>query len=160
MKVKNYKDKIVKIDEIEYICSKIRDKHKIVTTNGCFDILHIGHIEYLQSASEFGDILIVGINSDDSVKILKGEHRPVNNEDSRASIVSCLGFVDYSVIFSEDTPIEFLQRVRPHIHIKGGDYKNKELPEKKVVEEYGGIVKILPHYQGFSTTNIIEKIMK
>ena len=98
MKVKNYKDKIVKIDEIEYICSKIRDKHKIVTTNGCFDILHIGHIEYLQSASEYGDILIVGINSDDSVKILKGEHRPVNNEDSRASIVSCLGFVDYSVI--------------------------------------------------------------
>ena len=160
MKVKNYKDKIVNLDEIEDICSKRRDEHRIVTTNGCFDILHAGHMEYLQTASECGDIFIVGINGDASVRRLKGEARPFNNEKSRASIIACLGFVDYCVIFSEDTPVELLQRVKPHIHIKGGDYKNMELPEKKVVEENGGIVKILPYMQGFSTTNIIKKIMK
>lgn len=146
------------IEEIDSVCREIRESNlTIVSSNGCFDILHLGHIEYLQSASGFGDILIIGINSDDSVRRLKGVGRPINSERNRASVIASLGFVDYCVIFRDDSPTKLLGRIRPDIHVKGGDYLKHNLPEKKVVEENGGIVKILPQVKGFSTTDIIKK---
>lgn len=159
MKVKHFHDKIINYSNIEDLIRENRKGKKIiVSTNGCFDILHHGHIDYLQKSSDLGDILIVGINSDISVRKLKGEKRPINPESSRAAVISSLGFVDYCVIFPEDTPIELLKKIKPDIHIKGGDYRAEDIPEKKVVEENGGIVKILPLFQGFSTTNIIDKL--
>lgn len=159
MKVKSYREKIVSPEEIGQIADKAREKNlTIVTSNGCFDILHTGHVEYLQAASRYGDLLIIGINSDSSVKKLKGKGRPVNSENDRASIIASLGFVDYCVIFSEDTPEKLLEKIKPHIHIKGGDYKAEEIAEKKIVEENGGTVKILPLVDGYSTTGTLKKI--
>ena len=161
MKVKHFRDKIVNFNTIEKICRDLRKKNMtIVTTNGCFDILHIGHIEYLQSASDLGDYLVVGINSDKSTRRLKGHGRPVNNDTSRASILASMGFIDYCIIFQENTPVKLLQRIKPNIHVKGGDYIESDLEEKKVVEENGGIIKILPLVQGISTSIILNKIIK
>jgi D-beta-D-heptose 7-phosphate kinase/D-beta-D-heptose 1-phosphate adenosyltransferase len=159
MKVKNYINKCIDFDKIEKFCRDIRNQKKtIVTTNGCFDILHLGHVEYLQKASELGDVLIVGINSQESVRRIKGNNRPVTSEIGRISIVAALGFVDYCVVFNEDTPVELLKRIKPDIHVKGGDYNPDDLIEKKVIEDNGGIVKILPLVNGYSTTNTIEKM--
>ncbi|MCP4727906.1 MAG: D-glycero-beta-D-manno-heptose 1-phosphate adenylyltransferase [bacterium] len=150
---------MISINKIAQICKDIRKKDlTIVTSNGCFDILHTGHIEYLHSASLHGDILIIGINSNNSVRKLKGEGRPVNNELSRASIIASLGFVDYCVVFSQDTPVELLEIIKPDIHIKGGDYLPDEIIEKKTVEENGGVVRILPLVEGYSTTSILKNI--
>lgn len=159
MKVENYKNKIISFNKIEMICKKIRQEGKtIVTTNGCFDILHLGHVEYLQKASELSDILIVGINSQDSVRRIKGSGRPIMSEQGRVSVVAALGFVDYCVIFDEDTPIELLKTIKPDIHIKGGDYLPDGLIEKKVIEDNGGVIMILPLVAGYSTTSVIEKL--
>ena len=161
MKVKHYREKIVSIDEIEKISKSAGKKRRtIVTSNGCFDILHTGHVEYLEEASSLGDILIIGINSDSSVKKIKGKDRPVNSENDRASIVASLGFVDYCVIFNEDTPVELLNKIRPDIHVKGGDYRADEIIEKKIVEENGGIIKILPLVRGYSTTGLLDRLSK
>jgi len=159
MKVKPFHKKILSFEEIAEVCDSIRKKSEsIVTSNGCFDILHQGHVKYLQDASEFGDRLIIGINSDSSVKRIKGKDRPVNNEESRASIISSLGFVDYCVIFSQDTPVELLKLIRPDVHVKGGDYEMNELIEKDTVEKHGGVVKIIPEVRGFSTTDLLKSI--
>ena len=159
MRVKHFQEKIACYDKIGDICRDFRKKNlTIVTSNGCFDILHQGHIEYLQTASEYGDFLIAGINSDDSVRRLKGKGRPINNEMNRASIIASLGFVDYCVIFSEDTPMELLRIIKPDVHIKGGDYLAEEIIEKKIVEDNGGIVRILPLVHGYSTSNILKKL--
>lgn len=159
MKVKPFKDKIIPFEDIEKLCTDIRQKgFSIATSNGCFDILHPGHLEYLQSASDYGRIFIVGINSDKSVRRLKGAGRPVNNEICRASVIASLGFVDYCVIFSQDTPVELLGKIKPAVHVKGGDYLAGDLPEKKIVEENGGVIKILPLVKGYSTTLILEKL--
>ncbi len=131
---------------------------KVVFTNGCFDILHVGHTTYLSNAKKCGDILIVGVNSDDSVKKLKGENRPINSEKDRAEILSSLKSVDYTVIFEEDTPEDLIAYLKPSIHVKGGDYKKEDLPETKIVESYGGEVIILNFVDGKSTTNTINKI--
>ena len=133
---------------------------KVVFTNGCFDILHAGHVTYLTEAKRQGDILIVGVNSDTSVKRLKGETRPINSEYDRAFVLDALKSVDYTVIFEEDTPEELIACLKPSIHEKGGDYKKEDLPETKIVESYGGEVIILNFVEGKSTTNIIEKINK
>lgn len=130
----------------------------VVFTNGCFDILHVGHLRYLNEAKKQGDILIVGINSDFSVKQLKGPTRPINNELERAEMLSGLKAVDFTVIFDELTPIETIDELKPSIHVKGGDYKVEELPETATVRKHGGIVKILPYVEGKSTTNIVNKI--
>lgn len=132
----------------------------IVFTNGCFDILHVGHLKYLNEAKRQGDILIVGVNSDSSVKKLKGETRPINNQFDRAEILGGLKAVDFTTIFEEQTPIETLEVIKPNIHIKGGDYKKEDLPETKIVEKNGGEVRILSFVDGKSTTNIINKIKK
>ncbi|MBC2855910.1 MAG: D-glycero-beta-D-manno-heptose 1-phosphate adenylyltransferase [Cetobacterium sp.] len=131
---------------------------KVVFTNGCFDILHVGHLTYLNEAKRQGDILIVGVNSDSSVKRLKGESRPINNEIDRSEMLCGLKAVDYTVIFEEDTPMEIIDDLKPSIHVKGGDYKKEDLPETKIVEKNGGEVRILGFVHGKSTTNIVKKI--
>lgn len=135
-----------------------KQNKKIVFTNGCFDILHIGHLRYLTEAKKQGDILIVGVNSDSSVKRLKGKTRPINNELDRCEMLSSLKSVDYTVIFEENTPEKIIEELKPSIHVKGGDYKKEDLPETKIVESYGGEVKILNFVEGKSTTNIVKKI--
>lgn len=138
---------------------KIQNK-KVVFTNGCFDILHVGHLRYLAEAKRQGDILIVGVNSDGSVKRLKGEDRPINGEADRAEMLCGLKSVDYAVIFKEDTPEKLIEELKPSIHVKGGDYTKEDLPETKIVESYGGEVRILSFVEGKSTTNIVKKIKK
>ena len=131
---------------------------KVVFTNGCFDILHVGHLRYLNEAKKQGDILIVGVNSDSSVRQLKGEGRPINNEIDRAEMLSGLKAVDFTVIFEELTPIETLEKLKPSIHVKGGDYDKNKLPETATVEKNGGQVRLLSFVEGKSTTNIVKKI--
>ncbi|MCC7530761.1 MAG: D-glycero-beta-D-manno-heptose 1-phosphate adenylyltransferase [Candidatus Melainabacteria bacterium] len=131
---------------------------RIVSTNGCFDILHVGHLRILKQSKELGDILVVGINSDASVKKLKGEDRPINSEDDRAELLSSLECVDIVSIFDEGTPVEFLKVVKPNIHVKGADYKPQDLEETPIVESFGGKVKILPLVPQKSTTSLVEKI--
>lgn len=131
---------------------------KLVFTNGCFDILHIGHIRYLQEAAKLGDMLVVGLNSDASVKRLKGESRPVNSESERAELLCALGFVDYVVIFEEDTPYEIIDLLQPDVLVKGGDYSNSYVVGTDIVEARGGKLVLIPFVEGKSTTNIIEKM--
>lgn len=131
---------------------------KIVFTNGCFDILHVGHIRYMQEAAKLGDILIVGLNSDASVKRLKGPERPVNNQDDRAEMLSSLEFVDYVVVFDEDTPYELIKKIQPDVLVKGGDYNPDNVVGKDIVEARGGELILLDFVEGKSTTNIINKI--
>ena len=135
-----------------------KQNKKTVFTNGCFDILHIGHVRYLKESAKFGDILIVGLNSDLSVKRLKGETRPINNESDRAELLSELSFVDYIVIFEENTPENLLDEIKPDIYTKGADYTLETLPEAKVVMKNGGHVEFINLVAGKSTTNVIKKI--
>jgi D-beta-D-heptose 7-phosphate kinase/D-beta-D-heptose 1-phosphate adenosyltransferase len=143
------------LDEIKTISQKLKEKgKKIVFTNGCFDILHIGHIKYLETAKSFGDILILGLNSDSSVKRLKGDERPINTQNDRAYIVAALESVDYVVLFDDDTPYELIKEITPHILVKGGDYRGKNIIGQDLVEE----LKIVEFITGKSTSNIIQKI--
>jgi len=132
--------------------------HKIVFTNGCFDILHLGHITYLEQAKAKGDILIVGLNSDASVKRLKGAERPIKDEQSRASILAALSSVDLVIVFEEDTPIDLISAVVPDVLVKGGDYKKENIVGANFVEEYGGKVEIIPFLEGHSSTDLINKL--
>jgi len=132
---------------------------KVVFTNGVFDILHIGHLTYLEEARGLGDVLIVGVNSDRSVKTNKGDKRPINPEKNRAEMLLGLKFVDFTVIFDEKTPENLLDLLKPDIHVKGGDYKKEDLPETEIVEKNGGEVKILSFVDNISTTEIINKII-
>lgn len=131
---------------------------KVVFTNGCFDVLHHGHLSYLREAAELGDILIVGLNSDASVKRLKGESRPLNNEADRILALSSLLFVDAVVVFDEDTPEALIKRINPHVLVKGGDYTEDAVVGAAFVKAAGGEVKILPFVDGYSTTGFIEKV--
>lgn len=133
-------------------------KKKIVFTNGCFDILHTGHLQYLMMAKNLGDELIIGINSDESVTALKGPTRPVNNQLDRQQALASLFFTSAIVVFQESTPIELIEVIRPDIHVKGGDYREEDLPETKIIKRHGGEVVILPFRKGYSTTQMIEKI--
>jgi len=134
------------------------DGNVVVTTNGCFDVLHLGHLRYLQAARQLGDLLVVAVNSDSSVRELKGENRPLIPEDERAEMLAGLECVDYVVIFPESTPIELLSELKPNIHVKGGDYKLEQLVEREVVEKNGGKVIVGLNVPGKSTTNLIEVI--
>ncbi len=152
--------KIKTKEEIFNIVNRFRKEGKtIVFTNGCFEILHPGHITLLEKAKSFGDILIVGINSDESVKKIKGEKKLIFDEKSRLKIISALECVDYTVLFNEKTPENIISIIKPHIHVKGGDYKEEDLPEAKIVKSYGGKIIIVPLIEGFSTTQIINKIL-
>ena len=130
---------------------------KIVFTNGCFDLLHIGHVRYLEQAKSLGDILIVGINTDASVQVLKGPTRPIQNENDRAEILASLKSVDHTVLFGEQTPINLIKTVKPDILVKGGDWKKEQIVGWDFVESYGGSVQSLQFVDGKSTTNIITK---
>ena len=142
---------------LEYITPLRNNGKTIVTTNGCFDIIHAGHLQYLSEAASKGDILVVGVNCDEVVKNLKGEGRPIQSENDRAAIVSALKMVDCAFIFTEDDPRAFLKIIKPDIHIKGGDY-TEEIIEKPVVEAHGGKISIVSFKEGRSTTGIINKI--
>ncbi len=131
---------------------------RIVFTNGCFDILHRGHITYLNRAKALGDVLVVGINADESVRRLKGDGRPVNGLEDRAQVLAALSCVDHVVPFEEDTPERLIRLVRPHVFVKGGDYTRETLPEARLVESLGGTVQILPYVEDRSTTGIIERL--
>ena len=133
---------------------------KAVFTNGCFDLLHTGHLHYLEEARELGDFLIIGLNSDTSVQSLKGSSRPFLSEIERAQILSSLEFVDYIVIFKELLPCNLIEKLKPDFHVKGGDYKEEDLPELPVVKSYGGKVVIMRQIPGKSTTNFIEEICR
>lgn len=132
---------------------------KIVFTNGCFDLLHRGHIDYLSRAADLGDILVIGINSDDSVTRLKGPNRPLTSQDSRALLLASLLVVDAVILFDEDTPFDLIALVKPDILVKGGDYLPREVVGADLVSAKGGKVIILPYIQGYSTTAIEEKIL-
>jgi D-beta-D-heptose 7-phosphate kinase/D-beta-D-heptose 1-phosphate adenosyltransferase len=131
---------------------------KIAFTNGCFDILHVGHIRYLREAKKTADILVVAINSDSSVRTLKGEKRPLVGEQERAEILAALEFVDYVTIFSELTPRELINLLQPNILIKGGDWPEEKVIGREEIKKWGGKVIIIPQIAGKSTTNIVEKI--
>ncbi len=130
----------------------------VVTTNGCFDVLHLGHLRYLQAARALGDLLVVAVNSDSSVRQLKGQHRPLVPESERAEMLAGLECVDYVVIFPEFTPISLLSELKPNVHVKGGDYTVEQLVEREVVEANGGKVIVGLNVPGKSTTNLIQVI--
>ena len=156
----NVTEKLVTEKELQMIVSRLKamDK-KIVFTNGCFDLLHIGHIFLLQKAKSFGDVLIVGLNSDESVRNLKGDKRPLISEKERALVLSALNCVDYIVLFSEDTPLRLIKNIKPDILVKGGDYKLHEVVGHKEVASYGGSVELVKIFQEASTTKLIERIV-
>jgi len=135
-----------------------RNKAKIVLANGCFDLFHVGHIRYLAGAKALGDILIVGINSDEQVRKLKGEKRPFMPEQERAEIISALKFVDYVTIFPEPTVTELIRAVRPDFHAKGTDYTTDSVPEREIVREYGGKVAIVGDPKDHSSTDLIKLV--
>ena len=143
---------------IEIVRSGQKNGKTFVVTNGCFDILHVGHIRYLQKTKEFADYLIVMLNSDSSVKALKGEGRPINNESDRAEILSALSCVDYVVLFDENSPAELLEKIKPDVYTKGADYTLETLPERDVVLKNNIRVEFIEFVQGKSTTNVIKKI--
>ena len=153
------KNKLLSGTNLETKLSEWRSARKtVVFTNGCFDILHRGHVEYLAQASDLGDKLIVGLNTDASVKRLKGESRPVNDEQSRALLLSALQFVDAVVLFGEDTPYELIKQVQPDILVKGNDYKPEEIVGYDIVTAKGGKVLTIDLVAGFSTTNVIRRM--
>jgi D-glycero-beta-D-manno-heptose 1-phosphate adenylyltransferase len=155
--IQEIEKKIILSDRVESFRNLIKEK-RIIFTNGCFDILHIGHLTYLSEARDLGDFLWLGLNSDSSVKILKGESRPINAEINRALLLASLFFVDAVTIFSEQTPLNLIEKIKPNIHVKGGDYIAEQLPEYNIIRSYGGEVKILPFVEGHSTTSIIDRI--
>lgn len=150
----------IALAELLKILPQERQGRKVVFTNGCFDILHVGHIRYLQEAWGLGDMLIVGLNSDASVKRLKGEARPVQNESDRAEILAALDCVDYVVVFDEETPFELISRIQPDILVKGGDWPVEKIVGSDVVLKHGGEVKSLKFHSGRSTTGILERIQR
>jgi rfaE bifunctional protein nucleotidyltransferase chain/domain len=153
------KSKILNKDELKRNLTFWRFKNnKIVFTNGCFDVLHQGHIEYLAQARDKGDVLVVGLNTDASVRRLKGANRPVNPQEARAMVLASLFFVDAVVFFDEDTPYELIKTIQPDVLIKGADYNAKEIVGYDIVTAKGGIVEIIELVEGFSTTGIIERM--
>ena len=154
------KQKIVPLEQLKRNIAVWRMKDmKIVFTNGCFDILHHGHIDYLSKAADLGDVLIIGVNSDSSVKKLeKGTNRPIQNENDRALILSSLQFVEAITIFNEDTPLELIKAIQPDVLVKGGDWKPEQIAGADVVKAKGGEVVIIPFVDGYSTSNIEKRI--
>lgn len=150
--------RVLNLNSLENILVQYRaENKKIVFTNGCFDLLHVGHITYLEEAKKLGDILIVGINSDESVKKLKGSGRPIQNENDRCQILAALRAVDHTILFSEETPLTLIEKIRPDILVKGGDWKPEQIVGSDFVLANGGSVKSLNFVNGKSTTSIIEK---
>lgn len=152
-------NKVISISKLEEILANRGDK-KVVFTNGCFDIFHVGHLRYLKESAKYGDMLIVGLNTDASIRRLKGQDRPIVNEQERAELLSSLSFISYVVLFDEDTPYEIIKRIKPDIITKGGDYNPDTVVGKDIVEARGGKVIICPLVKNKSTTNIINKVLE
>ena len=154
------KDKIKNPQVLKKIITTLNRKNRIGFTNGCFDILHFGHVQYLEEAKKNCDILIVAINSDSSVKRLKGKKRPIFSLQDRMRLLASLESVDYVTYFKEDTPARIISYLRPRIIIKGADYKLKDIVGKDIVESYGGTVKNVKYHKGHSVTGIINRIIR
>tara|TARA_Y100000816_G_C25980253_1_gene511785 strand:+ start:467 stop:949 length:483 start_codon:yes stop_codon:yes gene_type:complete len=153
--------KIVDLDSLKKICLELREHgKKIIFTNGCFDILHSGHIHSLVEAKKNGDILIVAINSDKSVKKIKGKSRPIIHESNRSLILSCLYFVDYIIQFDEETPREIICQILPDVLIKGKDYQGKEIAGEDCLKANGKTIKLIDLVEDISTSDIVKKILK
>ncbi len=154
-------DKILEAPQLVAVIQAHKEAGRtIVFTNGCFDILHYGHVKCLEAAKELGDILVVAMNGDESVRRLKGPMRPLLPELDRAATLAGLAFVDYVCVFNELRPHKLIAEIRPQIHVKGGDYRKQDLPETPIVERYGGKVVIVPLVQGRSTTSIIDEVLR
>ena len=157
------KQKIVTADQLAQVAHKMRaENRRLVFTNGCFDLLHVGHVLYLDAARELGDALAVGINGDDSVRALKGPGRPINSESDRATILAALAAVDYVVIFQEVRATALLEKIRPAIYAKGGDYRPDTLnaEERRTLENCGAEIRILPLQSGYSTSRVIARMQR
>jgi rfaE bifunctional protein nucleotidyltransferase chain/domain len=153
--------KIMSAGALSRILARARAKRKkIVFTNGCFDILHMGHITYLKKARRLGDILVIGLNSDKSVKSIKGKARPINSQRDRAQVLASLSFVDYVTIFGDDTPERLIRKLKPHILVKGGDWKGRIIAGSAFIRSLGGRVITIPFVKGYSTTKLINKLKK
>lgn len=150
---------LVKRENLRALIDKIHQEGKtVVTTNGCFDILHVGHVRYLEKTKTFADYLIVLLNSDKSVRSIKGPTRPINNENDRAEVLSALKSVDYVVLFDEDSPRNLLDEMKPDVYTKGADYTMETLPEADIMKKNGTKVEFIDFVEGKSTTNIINKM--
>ena len=150
--------KIYNLTELSEILTSRRTQKKIVFTNGCFDLLHLGHVKYLQEARSLGDLLVVGINTDTSVQKLKGLHRPIQPQQTRSEIIAALECVNFVILFDELTPLNLIKTLKPHLLVKGEDWSLKKIVGSKFVLSYQGEVKILKFIKGHSTTSLIEKI--
>jgi len=151
-KIVNWQDALLKVVDWK------DQQEKLVFTNGCFDLMHIGHLDYLSKAKDLGSKLIIGLNSSESVSRLKGPSRPINTDESRGQMLAALEFVDLVVLFSEDTPLKLINHIQPNILVKGGDYVKENIVGAKEVEKAGGRVEIINFVDGFSTTSLVTKI--
>ena len=152
-------DKIIESSRLVPVIAGLKQEGKrVVFTNGCFDLLHVGHIRYLQAAREEGDLLVLGLNSDRSVRELKGENRPLIPQEERAEILAALSMVDFIVIFDESTPLELIKEVRPDVLVKGGDWRKEDIVGGSEVEAFGGRVVVVPEIPGRSTSNLVAEI--
>lgn len=154
-------NKIQSLKRLKQIVRRLRSRgKKIVFTNGCFDIIHVGHVEYLFKAKKLGDVLVVGLNNDSSVKKIKGNDRPINNEDDRAKVLASLCSVDYVTLFADSTPEKLIKQLKPDVLVKGGDWKIKDIVGGDFVRSYGGKVKNISFVKGYSTSSLIEKFYR
>lgn len=163
--MRNSSQNVVDRAELAGIVAEAKAAGKtVVFTNGCFDILHVGHVRYLREARAMGDMLVVGVNTDDSVRKLKGPERPINSENDRAEVLGALECVDYVSLFSEDTPVELIRAIEPDVDVKGGDYIVENMPEAEAMRSIGGRVEIIPfaatESEGFSTSSTLRSIGK
>ena len=154
-------DKIKSLEQAKALVQQWRlEGKKVVFTNGCFDILHLGHVDYLEKARALGDKLVLGLNTDDSVSRFKGPERPIQDQNSRARILASLQFIDLVVFFNEDTPQDLISELIPNVLVKGSDYLAENIVGADVVKRAGGVVKTIDFVEGYSTTRIVEKIKK
>ena len=151
-KIVSWEDALIKVVDWK------NQQESLVFTNGCFDLMHIGHLDYLSKAKDLGSRLIIGLNSSESVSRLKGPSRPINNDESRCQMLAALEFVDLVVLFSEDTPLKLINHIQPNILVKGGDYIKENIVGAKEVEKTGGSVEIINFVDGYSTTSLVTKI--
>lgn len=154
-------DKILHRDVLKKKLDALRKKgKKIAFTNGCFDILHVGHVRYLREAKKTADVLVLALNSDSSVRSIKGEKRPLVSEQERAEVLAALEFIDFVTIFHELTPLELINYLKPDVLIKGGDWPEEKVVGREEVKQWGGRVSIIPEVEGKSTTHVVDKIIK
>lgn len=160
VKSSSHQKKITTLASLKRVVKKLKERGaRIVFTNGCFDILHRGHVEYLKKAKAQGEALIIGLNADASVRRIKGPSRPINKQADRAAVLAALDLIDYVVFFRQDTPLELIRTLKPDILVKGGDWHPEKIVGADIVKAYGGRVLSIPFIKGYSTSGLIEKIV-